>query len=100
MSKESTKKTAKKAAAKKSARKVAKKTAKKATAKKTAKRSPKKAATKAVVEAVPELDLTVQAAPSYEQIQQAAYLNYLSRLEKGTEGSPETDWQKAEQAFA
>lgn len=90
MAKKATKKTAKKAATKKVA---AKKTAKKA-AKKTTKKVAKKA-TKKVKAVEPELDLTPKSEPSYDELQQAAYFNYMERLKSGQPGTPELDWSKA-----
>ncbi|MGJ8674180.1 hypothetical protein [Rubritalea sp.] len=95
------KKTAKKATAKKTATKVAKKTAKKATKKVAAKKTTKKTAKKATKKAKAvdqELDLVVaKVTPTYDDLQQAAYFNYMERLKSGHPGTPELDWTKAEQ---
>ncbi|MFC5049649.1 hypothetical protein ACFPK9_03315 [Rubritalea spongiae] len=97
------KKTAKKATVKKTAKKAAKKTAtkasKKVAPKKTTKKSAKKASKKAKA-AEQELDLTPKQAPTYDELQQAAYFNYMERLKKGKPGTPELDWTKAEQDLA
>ena len=104
MAKKATKKTAKKAAVKKTAaKKTAKKTVKKATKKVASKKSAKKAAKKATkkVKAVEqELDLKPKSAPTYDELQQAAYFNYMERLKSGKPGTPELDWSKAEQDLA
>ena len=97
MAKKATKKTAKKATAKKAVKKVAaKKTTKKVAAKKTTKKAAKKTAKK-VTPVEQELDLAAKAPPTYEELQQAAYLNYTDRLKNGKPGTPELDWSKAEQ---
>lgn len=92
--KKTTKKATKKVAAKKTTKKVAKKTAKKS-AKKAAKKTTKK-----VTAVEQELNLNTKVAPTLEQLQQAAYLNYLDRTKNDYPGSPETDWAKAEQDLA
>jgi hypothetical protein len=101
MAKKATKKTAKKAAAKKAApaKKATKKATKKVAAKKTAKKAakkPAKKATKKVVAVEQELDLANKPAPNYEELQEAAYYNYIERLKQGKPGTPELDWAKAE----
>ena len=88
--KKATKKTAKKVAAKKATKKVAKKTAKKATKKRA----------KKVVAVEQELNLDAKAPPSFDDLKQAAYLNYLERSQNGLPGSPESDWAKAESDLA
>lgn len=99
-----TKKTAtKKAAAKKTAKKTTKKVAAKKATKKVAKKATKKSAKKAakkVTAIEQELNLEAKAAPTYEELKQAAYLNYLDRIQNGYQGSPETDWAKAESDLA
>ena len=88
------KKAAKKAATKKSgAKKVAKKAAKKTVTKKAKKKVAKKAAKKVAKKRslnTPSQDV------SSEQINHAAYLNYMSRLEQGIHGDEHGDWLAAE----
>jgi len=80
------------ATAKKAATKTAKKTAKKVTKKVAAKKVTKKVAKKATKKA--------KNAPTTEELQQAAYLNYVERIKSGISGSPELDWAKAKQDLA
>lgn len=92
------KKLAKKAAKKVTAKKATKKATKK-TAKKASKQSAKKTAPKTVNTVAPaEQELSPQAKPaaSYEELREAAYLNYLDRVQNGYPGSSEVDWAKAE----
>ena len=100
MAKKATTKTAKKATAKKAATKSTKKTAKKTTkkvaSKKAVKKVTKKAAKKITAESQ-ELELVAKIAPSYDELQQAAYFNYMERLKNGRPGTPELDWSKAQQ---
>lgn len=99
-----TKKTAaKKVAAKKSAKKAQKKVAAKKSTKKVAKKAAKKSAkkaTKKVAASQQKLSLDTKTAPTYEELKQAAYLNYLDRVQNGYPGSPEIDWAKAESDLA
>ena len=91
--KKSTKKVAKKAAKKAAPKKVAKKVAKKTVTKKAKKKVAKKAAKKVTKKRslnTPSQDV------SSEQINHAAYLNYMSRLEQGIHGDEHGDWLAAE----
>ena len=91
--KKSTKKVAKKAAKKAATKKVAKKVAKKTVTKKAKKKVAKKAAKKVAKKSslnTPSQDV------SSEQINHAAYLNYMSRLEQGIHGDEHGDWLAAE----
>jgi colicin import membrane protein len=95
------------ATAKKTATKTAKKTVKKATKKVAAKKSTKKVAKKASKKAAKKITPNkvklapkTKAAPTVEEIQHAAYLNYLDRIQSGLPGSPELDWTKAQQDLA
>ena len=91
--KKSTKKVAKKAAKKAAPKKVAKKVAKKTVTKKAKKKVAKKAAKKVAKKRslnTPSQDI------SSEQINHAAYLNYMSRLEQGIHGDEHGDWLAAE----
>jgi len=91
--KKSTKKVAKKAAKKAATKKVAKKVAKKTVTKKAKKKVAKKAAKKVAKKRslnTPSQDV------SSEQINHAAYLNYMSRLEQGIHGDEHGDWLAAE----
>ena len=91
--KESTKKVAKKAAKKAATKKVAKKVVKKTVTKKAKKKVAKKAAKKVAKKRslnTPSQDV------SSEQINHAAYLNYMSRLEQGIHGDEHGDWLAAE----
>ena len=97
--KTATKKVAAKKTAKKATKKVAAKKATKKVAKKAAKKSAKKA-TKKVTAVEQELNLTPKPAPTFEELKQAAYLNYLDRTQNGSPGSPQTDWAKAERDLA
>ena len=91
--------TTKKTAAKKTKKVAAKKATKKVAAKKLAKKIAKKVAKKAT-SASPELDLKTKGAATVEEIQQAAYLNYLERIQLGLPGSAELDWTKAQKDLA
>ncbi|MEO1857391.1 MAG: hypothetical protein ABGY95_08535 [Rubritalea sp.] len=94
--------TAKKTA-KKAAKKAAKKTTKKVATKKATKKVTKKAAAKVANKATkvaPELNLNTKIGATIEEIQQAAYLNYLERIQSDLPGSAELDWAKAEQDLA
>lgn len=94
--KKSTKKVAKKAAKKAATKKVAKKVAKKTVTKKAKKKVAKKAAKKVAKKRslnTPSQDV------SSEQINHAAYLNYMSRLEQGIHGDEHGDWLAAEAAL-
>ncbi|PQJ29590.1 hypothetical protein [Rubritalea profundi] len=85
---------------KKLATKTAKKAVKKATKKAGAKKLTKKAAKKTVKKVSKvtlKLNLKTKTAPTAEEIQQAAYFNYVERIQSGLSGSPEHDWAKAEQ---
>ena len=91
--KKSTKKVAKKAAKKAATKKIAKKVAKKTVTKKAKKKVAKKAAKKVTKKRslnTPSQDV------SSEQINHAAYLNYMSRLEQGIHGDEHGDWLAAE----
>lgn len=91
--KKSTKKVAKKAAKKAATKKVAKKVVKKTVTKKAKKKVAKKAAKKVAKKRslnTPSQDV------SSEQINHAAYLNYMSRLEQGIHGDEHGDWLAAE----
>ena len=91
--KKSTKKVAKKAAKKAAPKKVAKKVAKKTVTKKAKKKVAKKAAKKVAKKR--SLNTPFQDVSS-EQINHAAYLNYMSRLEQGIHGDEHGDWLAAE----
>ncbi len=96
--KAATKKT-KKVAAKKATKKVAAKKATKKIAKKAAKKVAKKVALKAISTSS-EVVLKTKGAATVEEIQQAAYLNYLERIQLGLPGSAELDWTKAQKDLA
>ncbi len=81
------KKAAKKAVAKKAPAKKA--VAKKAPAKKATKKVAVKAATKK-----PKA-VAKKSAPTLEQLQEAAYFNYLKRTSEGLPGDSSTDWAEA-----
>ena len=91
------KKAAKKAATKKVAKKVIKKTAKKAAKKTVTKKATKKVAKKAAKKVAKKRSLNTPSQDvSSEQINHAAYLNYMSRLEQGIHGDEHGDWLAAE----
>ena len=95
--------TAKKAATKKTKKVAAKKATKKVAAKKATKKIAKKAAKKVAKKAIttsPEVELKTKGAATVEEIQQAAYLNYLERIQLGLPGSAELDWTKAQKDLA
>ena len=94
--KKSTKKVAKKAAKKAATKKIAKKVIKK-TAKKAAKKTVTKKATKKVAKKR-SLNTPSQNVSS-EQINHAAYLNFISRIEQGIHGDEHGDWLAAEAAL-
>ena len=94
--KESTKKVAKKAAKKAATKKVAKKVAKKTVTKKAKKKVAKKAAKKVAQKR--SLNTPSQNVSS-EQINHAAYLNFISRIEQGIHGDEHGDWLAAEAAL-
>ena len=81
---------------KKSTKKVAKKAAKKAATKKIAKKVIKKTAKKAAKKTVTN---TPSQNVSSEQINHAAYLNFISRIEQGIHGDEHGDWLAAEAAL-
>ena len=94
------KKAAKKAATKKIAKKVIKKTAKKAAKKTVTKKATKKVAKKAAKKVAKKRSLnTPSQNVSSEQINHAAYLNFISRLEQGIHGDEHGDWLAAEAAL-
>jgi len=94
------KKAAKKAAAKKIAKKVIKKTAKKAAKKTVTKKATKKVAKKAAKKVAQKRSLnTPSQNVGSEQINHAAYLNYMSRIEQGIHGDEHGDWLAAEAAL-
>jgi uncharacterized protein YaaW (UPF0174 family) len=98
------KKAAKKAATKKIAKKVIKKTAKKAAkktvTKKATKKATKKVAKKAAKKVAKKRSLnTPSQNVSSEQINHAAYLNFISRIEQGIHGDEHGDWLAAEAAL-
>ena len=94
------KKAAKKAATKKIAKKVIKKTAKKAAKKTVTKKATKKVAKKAAKKVAKKRSLNTPSQDvSSEQINHAAYLNYMSRLEQGIHGDEHGDWLAAEAAL-
>ena len=94
------KKAAKKAAAKKIAKKVIKKTAKKAAKKTVTKKATKKVAKKAAKKVAQKRSLnTPPQNVSSEQINHAAYLNFISRIEQGIHGDEHGDWLAAEAAL-
>ena len=94
------KKAAKKAATKKIAKKVIKKTAKKAAKKTVTKKATKKVAKKAAKKAAKKRSLnTPSQNVSSEQINHAAYLNFISRIEQGIHGDEHGDWLAAEAAL-
>ena len=102
--KKSTKKVAKKAekkaATKKIAKKVIKKTAKKAAKKTVTKKATKKVAKKAAKKVAKKRSLnTPSQNVSSEQINHAAYLNFISRIEQGIHGDEHGDWLAAEAAL-
>ena len=110
MPKKTTKKTAKKAAkkttTKKVAKKVTKKVAKKAPAKKAAKKTIKKAAkktakktTRKTTKASTTKDASSPKQLSEDDIRQAAYFNYISRVENGIYGDAQGDWLAAAAAL-
>ena len=95
--------TAKKAATKKTKKVAAKKATKKVAAKKATKKIAKKAAKKVAKKAIStssEVVLKTKGAATVEEIQQAAYLNYLERIQLGLPGSAELDWTKAQKDLA
>ena len=95
--KESTKKVAKKAAKKAATKKVAKKVAKKTVTKTVTKKAKKKVAKKAAKKVAKKRSLNTPSQDvSSEQINHAAYLNYMSRLEQGIHGDEHGDWLAAE----
>lgn len=102
--KKATKKVAKKAV-KKVAKKATKKVAKKA-AKKTAKKATKKTARKKaknVIEApatTAEPEATKQPTATYNDVEYAAFLNYMSRIETGYFGDQTGDWLDAEKKLS
>ena len=86
------KKAAKKAATKKIAKKVIKKTAKKAAKKTVTKKATKKVAKKAAKKVAKKRSLnTPSQNVSSEQINHAAYLNFISRIEQGIHGDEHGD---------
>ena len=94
------KKAAKKAAAKKIAKKVIKKTAKKAAKKTVTKKATKKVAKKAAKKVAQKRSLnTPSQNVGSEQINHAAYLNFISRIEQGIHGDEHGDWLAAEAAL-
>ena len=98
------KKAVKKAATKKIAKKVIKKTAKKAAkktvTKKAKKKATKKVAKKAAKKVAKKRSLnTPSQNVSSEQINHAAYLNFISRIEQGIHGDEHGDWLAAEAAL-
>jgi outer membrane biosynthesis protein TonB len=98
------KKAAKKAAAKKIAKKVIKKTAKKAAKKTVTKKATKKVAKKVAKKAAKKVAQkrslnTPSQNVSSEQINHAAYLNFISRIEQGIHGDEHGDWLAAEAAL-
>jgi outer membrane biosynthesis protein TonB len=94
------KKAAKKAATKKIAKKVIKKTAKKAAKKTVTKKATKKVAKKAAKKVAKKRSLnTPSQNVSSEQINHAAYLNFISRIEQGIDGDEHGDWLAAEAAL-
>ena len=98
------KKAAKKAAAKKIAKKVIKKTAKKAAKKTVTKKATKKATKKVAKKAAKKIAKkrspnTPSQNVSSEQINHAAYLNFISRIEQGIHGDEHGDWLAAEAAL-
>jgi len=94
------KKAAKKAATKKIAKKVIKKTAKKAAKKTVTKKATKKVAKKAAKKVAQKRSLnTPSQNVGSEQINHAAYLNYMSRIEQGIHGDEHGDWLAAEAAL-
>jgi outer membrane biosynthesis protein TonB len=94
------KKAAKKAATKKIAKKVIKKTAKKAAKKTVTKKATKKVAKKAAKKVAKKRSLnTPSQNVSSEQINHAAYLNFISRIEQGIHGDEHGDWLAAEAAL-
>ena len=94
------KKAAKKAAAKKIAKKVIKKIAKKAAKKTVTKKATKKVAKKAAKKVAQKRSLnTPSQNVSSEQINHAAYLNFISRIEQGIHGDEHGDWLAAEAAL-
>jgi hypothetical protein len=97
MAKKTVKKAAKKTVTKKTAKKAAKKTAKKASKKTVTKKATKKVVKKAAKKVAQKR--TRNALPqevSSKQINHAAYLNYMSRLEQGIHGDEHGDWLAAE----
>lgn len=94
------KKAAKKAATKKIAKKVIKKTAKKAAKKTVTKKATKKVAKKAAKKVAKKRSPnTPSQNVSSEQINHAAYLNFISRIEQGIHGDEHGDWLAAEAAL-
>ena len=94
------KKAAKKAATKKIAKKVIKNTAKKAAKKTVTKKATKKVAKKAAKKiAKKRSPNTPSQNVSSEQINHAAYLNFISRIEQGIHGDEHGDWLAAEAAL-
>ena len=98
--KKSTKKVAKKAAKKAAAKKIAKKVIKKTVTKKATKKVAKKVAKKAAKKVAQKRSLnTPSQNVSSEQINHAAYLNFISRIEQGIHGDEHGDWLAAEAAL-
>ena len=95
--------------AKKAAKKVAKKTAKK-TPKKVAKKATKKVAKKATKKVAKKAAKKASAkraapkpsksTPSQQDLERAAYFNWLSRCQNGLEGDASTDGAAAEQQLS
>lgn len=100
MAKKTTKKVAKKATAKKAVKKATAKKAVKAPVKKVAKKTTaKKAAPKAKVVKKAKTVTPPAPAPTAEEINHAAYLNYKSRVEQGIHGDEQGDWLAAEDSI-
>ena len=97
MAKKTVKKAAKKTVTKKTAKKAAKKVAKKTVTKTVTKKAKKKVAKKAAKKVAKKRSLNTPSQDvSSEQINHAAYLNYMSRLEQGIHGDEHGDWLAAE----
>ena len=95
--KKNTKKEAKKEEKKAAKKKVAKKVAKKTVTKTVTKKAKKKVAKKAAKKVAKKRSLNTPSQDvSSEQINHAAYLNYMSRLEQGIHGDEHGDWLAAE----
>ena len=98
--KAATKKIATKKIAKKVIKKTAKKAAKKTVTKKATKKATKKVAKKAAKKVAKKRSLnTPSQNVSSEQINHAAYLNFISRIEQGIHGDEHGDWLAAEAAL-